>query len=473
LSIENLPWVVKFKPRTASELAGNKMAINELKLWLRSWDKGIPEKHAAFLVGPSGVGKTVSVQVLARELNFDVLEINASDYRTRTRMEELIGRAATQNITIFGKRRLILFDEMEGISGREDQGGVTAINEIIKQTRSPIILIASSVTEENEEKFRSIRERSNVIEYRPVSTVDVYAKLAVIAKELTLSISPEALESLAVHSQGDLRGAINDLESLSRGKKEISIAEIQGLSERDRKAYTPAIVYNLFASRTLHDARKAISQAFINHEELFDWIYENLPLIFDDPHELAEALNALSRADIFERRAKTFNYRLQKYMYNNMTGGVALSRTNSQGLGLRKQILQSTAKLGYKINSFTFTESNDGLIVKPVKYLGDEWRKVNEGFRLMGATWLRGGGSWIIPYVRPPQLKWRYIRTFSSRKKLQSVSAKVASKLHVDTKTAVSEIIPLMRLMFRSKKTAELVSSWLELEDEETLWMNT
>ena len=471
MNTDRLPWAVRFRPRTVADISDNREAVNELRFWLRQWEKGVPKERAVFLHGPPGVGKTCSVHVIAEELGFDLLEINASDYRTRTRMEELIGRATTQNVTIFGKRRLVLFDEMEGISGHEDQGGISAISDIIKTTRVPIILIATAVAEDNEEKFRPLRDKTQTIEYKSIPTMDVYEKLERIARELQIDAPQEILEALAVHSQGDLRSAVNDMESIASGKGSITVEDIQGLGNRDRQEYTPAIIHTIFSAKTLHEARKAISQAYINHEELFDWIYENLPLLLDDRHDLLEGLEALARADIYAKRARNSSYRLQKYMFNMMTGGVTFSRTRSEGLGLRKQVMTAVARLGYPQSAFGFQETASGLMVKPVKYMGDDWRRVNELFRGMGAIWVRGGNGWAIPYLRPPQLKWRYIRTYHSRRKLQSVVAKVALKCHVSSKEAVSEVIPLLRLFYKNKSMAEASTAWLELEEDEVDWL--
>ena len=473
MNTDKLPLAVRFKPRSSADIANNKEAVNEFRLWLRGWERGVPDKKAAFLHGPPGIGKTSTVHVLAAEMGFDLLEINASDYRTRTRMEELIGRAATQNITIFGKRRMILFDEMEGISGHEDQGGIAAIIEIIKETRSPIILITTTITENNEEKFRSLRDKAKIIEFRPVPTIDVYTRLVKIAHELGLDAPQDALEALAVHSQGDLRSAINDLESIARGKNSINIEDVSNLGVRDRREYTPTIIQNIFSARTVWEARKAISQAYVNHEELFDWIYENLPLILDDRRDLYEGLMALSRADIQSRRATMSSYRLQKYMFNTMTAGVAFSRSHSEGFGLKKQLTTAISKLGYPPYAFIFNETPSGLMVKPVKYMGDEWRKVNESLRSMGAMWVRGGNGWIVPYVRAPQIKWRYIRTYHSRRILTSLSEKLALKCHSSKKEIISEIIPLMRLMYKNQKMAEEMSAWLELDEDETNWIRS
>ena len=158
-------------------------------------------------------------------------------------------------------------------------------------------------------------------------------------------------------------------------------------------------------------------------------------------------------------------------MFNSMTGGVSFSNERSEGLGLHRQVITTLAKLGYPQSAFVFLETGGGLMVKPVKYMGDDWRLVNGALRGLGATWVRGGNSWVIPYLRPPQLKWRYIRTYHSRRKLQSVAAKIALKCHVSSKEAVSDVIPLLRLMYRNKEMAEVTTAWLKLEEDEVDWL--
>jgi len=108
-------WAEKYRPQTLDEMVNQTEIVSRLKRFVE--ERNLP--HLLF-VGPAGVGKTASVQAIARELDYDLLEVYASDYRTKNRMEELIGRAALQILSIFGSRRMILFDEMEGISGRQD-----------------------------------------------------------------------------------------------------------------------------------------------------------------------------------------------------------------------------------------------------------------------------------------------------------------------------------------------------------------
>jgi replication factor C large subunit len=67
-------WTAKHKPRSTAEIVGNPSAIKALRGWLASWTKGLPKKRAVFLYGPPGVGKTVTVEALANDLNMELVE---------------------------------------------------------------------------------------------------------------------------------------------------------------------------------------------------------------------------------------------------------------------------------------------------------------------------------------------------------------------------------------------------------------
>jgi replication factor C large subunit len=60
-------WTVKHKPKSLPEILGNAEAIQKLVDWIKSWEKGVPKKRAAFVYGPPGVGKTVTVEALAHD----------------------------------------------------------------------------------------------------------------------------------------------------------------------------------------------------------------------------------------------------------------------------------------------------------------------------------------------------------------------------------------------------------------------
>jgi replication factor C large subunit len=463
------PWTDQYRPKSKEEVVGNREAVDKLDKWIKSWAKKPPKKRAAFVYGPPGTGKTAAVQALATEKGYDLLEINASDSRTKNRIEEVLGKAAGQTVTVFGRPRMILLDEMEGVSGQKDRGGITAISNVIKTTRIPIVLVSTTIGEKMESKFRPLRDKATLIEFQPVPFGEVYKSLERISRENGVKVHPEALDTLAIRSRGDLRSAINDLETVARGKTEVDPCDIEWMGERDRQDYTPNIINTIFSARSLWEARQTISQSMIPYEDLFDWIYENLPLVIDEPGERLQALETLAKADVYQKRARSSNYRLLKYMFNLMTGGVAFCRTKSQGLGLMKQVHAAIQRNGLPLSNFQTSETKDGIMIKPIRWLGrDRWGALNGELRGMGASWTYGQNFWVLPYFREPQTKWRYMTTYHSRRKMKAVAAKLAAKTHTSTQEAVTETLPLLRIIYNAdQENAEKIDAWLDLEDNE------
>ncbi|MBS7653135.1 replication factor C large subunit [Candidatus Bathyarchaeota archaeon] len=472
---EDRTWAELFRPKTLREIADNEKALSQFLSWLKSWDKGFPEKRAAFLYGPPGVGKTSAVEAAARDLRYDLLELNASDFRTAKRIEALIGRAHGHETTVLGRRRMILFDELEGISDKEDSGGVQAILSIIKETRNPIVLIATSIHEGWEQKFRQLREASLVIEFRPIPFIQIVERLRVVARTMGITVEDEVLERIAEVSEGDLRSAINDLEALARGRSHVSASDASIMVDRDRALSISQALGRIFSAGSLVEAREALASAYLPHEDLVDWIYENMPYFFDDPRDLLEGLEALSRADIYEGRTKRLQeYRLLKYVLDWASGGVALSRRSSDGRGLAMAVESKLEKLGFQKGTFSAIEAPNGIHVRPNRYLGNDWGKVNTLLRDIGGSWMKGEGFWLVPYFRQPQIIWRYGRTKVSREHQRRVAESVAEKSHISKRRALREVIPFLKVIFKEapERSAEILK-WLGLGEYDAEWLKS
>jgi len=469
------PWSARYRPRAKADIVGNQAAVDMLDEWLRSWGRGPPKKRAAFLYGPPGTGKTSTVQALAAEHGLDLMEVNASDTRNKAQIEELLGRAATQTVNVFGRRRMVLLDEMEGVSGQKDRGGITAIADLVKSTMSPVVMVATTIGENMEEKFRGLLDKAVLIEFQPIPSQEVVIRLEAIARENGVTVHPEALETLAVKNGGDLRSAINDLETAARGRTQLRPEDIQWMGERDRQDTTPNLINRIFSARTLWEARQAIGMSMIPPEDLFDWIYENLPIIVDDPDERLEALEALARADVYQKRARSADYRLQKYMFNLMTGGVAFAKKRSRGLGLMRQVQGVFSGCGLPPSSFQTSETREGVVVSPTRWLGrDKWGALNATLRGVGGKWVYGQNVWVVPYLREPQGKWRNIATYHARHRTRDVASKLAHATHTSTQEAATETLPLLKIIYRSgQEAAEGIDSWLDLEDKEREFMGS
>jgi len=105
------PWTQKYKPKTMAEVIGNQEAKDKILKWVHEWDRKPPKKRALFVHGPPGTGKTVIAEALANDLDMELVQNNASNYRTADAVQKFAG-TASHYTTLFGKKRLILFDEL-------------------------------------------------------------------------------------------------------------------------------------------------------------------------------------------------------------------------------------------------------------------------------------------------------------------------------------------------------------------------
>src|SRR3989344_5296578 len=124
--MSHLNLVEKYKPKIYADLVGQEKAIFEIETFLKAFPKG---KKALLLHGPAGAGKTSLVMAAGKEHNLDIFELNASDLRNRVKLEEVLKPASEQH-SLFKKGKILLMDEVDGVTGT-DIGGVPELIRII------------------------------------------------------------------------------------------------------------------------------------------------------------------------------------------------------------------------------------------------------------------------------------------------------------------------------------------------------
>lgn len=316
----NLSWTEKYAPQKIAEVVGQKKAVEQFLTWLKSWKPG---KKAALFHGAAGTGKTALVEALGKEKNLEIIELNASDYRSASQIKEVIGQSIKQK-SLFKKGKIFFIDEIDGLTGQEDRGGTGEIIKIIKESQYPIILTANNPWDT---RLRSLRSYCQLIQFGRVFCWDVIKRLQYICEKEKIKCDKEILIQIAKRAEGDLRSAINDLETLTRNKKEIKLSDLESLGVREREANIFDVLKMIFKTKTALAAKLSIQNLDKDPDEIFLWIEQNIINEYEKPDEIAKAYEMLSRADLFKQRVKKRqDWKFEKYMIDLMTAGVAVAK---------------------------------------------------------------------------------------------------------------------------------------------------
>jgi len=276
----------KYKPRSFKEIKGQDIAIERIKSFL----KRFPEKRALILQGPAGCGKTCLAYCLAYETNSEILEINASDLRNREQIANVIGQASKQS-SLFNKNKILLIDEIDGIT-KDDYGGLSELTRLISTTNYPIIITANNIWDR---KFSELRQKSEILQLKQLDYNIVFKILKDIAEKENLNLNEDILKSLAIKSKGDIRAAINDLQTISEETTH------QDIHERDREENIFYILEKILKQLPNYETIKLYDKVNTPLDEIFLWLEENIPLEYKG-EELYKAIRALSKADVFRGR---------------------------------------------------------------------------------------------------------------------------------------------------------------------------
>ncbi|MBI2559106.1 replication factor C large subunit [Candidatus Woesearchaeota archaeon] len=315
------PLINRYVPKTTKEIFGQDENIKKLKNFIVNFAK--EKKNSALIYGTSGVGKTCSAYAIANELGLEVIEVNASDFRNAEQINQKIGNAIKQQ-SLFARGKIILVDEVDGLSGREDRGGIQALLKLIEDSPYPLILTS---TNPFDNKFSSLRSKSSLIEFKQLDHLSIFKILKGICEHEKIKYQDDVLKALSRRSGGDARAAINDLQALAHEKKELAEESLEELSERNKTDNIMAALNKIFKTTDLKIAISAFDNVEEELNEQLLWIDENLPKEYTNPEELAKAYEMLSKADVFNRRIKRWqHYRFLVYINALITAGIASAK---------------------------------------------------------------------------------------------------------------------------------------------------
>jgi replication factor C large subunit len=158
--------------------------------------------------------------------------------------------------------------------------------------------------------------------------IDVIVRaLDTIAKCENVSVDQEALRKMAENSNGDMRAAVRNLESLSLGRSKVTDEDADKLSDRIIRKDIYDLMNSIFRGKDASVARRMMRDVDETPDHIMMWIDENMPYEFTDKGDLIRGYERLSRADIFMGRvSRRQYYGFWSYAGDMMSSGVNIAR---------------------------------------------------------------------------------------------------------------------------------------------------
>ena len=283
-----MDWTEKYRPAHLQDLVGNTAAIRLMADWAKIWTRKL---KPLVLYGKPGTGKTSSAYALARDMGWDVIELNASDQRTASVIDRIAGAGSTTASLTGSARKLIIMDETDNLQGTSDRGGAKAIIECIKNARQPIILIANDLYGLSPE----LRIRSEPVLFKAIPARSIAPRLKFICSAEKIACSDAAIREIAESAEGDVRSAVNMLYAAAIGRKTLSDKEVH-TSQKDERVSIFSLVTALFGRTTDEELMRLSREVDDTPEDIEQWVEGNAHLI-SPAKGVEQAYRHLSRAD--------------------------------------------------------------------------------------------------------------------------------------------------------------------------------
>ncbi|XP_031732192.1 replication factor C subunit 1 isoform X2 [Anarrhichthys ocellatus] len=307
----SLLWVDKYRPRSLKTVIGqqgDQSCANKLLRWLQNWNKhhsGGSSKpaaarfgkfgggrddgsayKAALLSGPPGVGKTTTAALVCEELGIGYVEMNASCCRSKNSLKEVVAESLNNtSIESFYKgtsqkvssRHVLIMDEVDGMAGNEDRGGIQEMIGLIRNSKIPIICMCN---DRNHQKIRSLANYCFDLRFQRPRVEQIKGAMMSLAFKEGIKIPPPALNEIILASNQDVRQVIHNLSMWSAKDKVMTYDQCKSdaaSARKDMKLGPFDVCRKVFAA-----GEETAHMSLIDKSDLFFHDYSLAPLFVQE-----------------------------------------------------------------------------------------------------------------------------------------------------------------------------------------------
>lgn len=250
----SIPWIEKYRPHNIDDLLVDKCTMTKIKRIIE--EKNMPN---IIITGIPGIGKTTTILCIAKYLmgkyfNKGVLELNASDDRGIKSVQELIINFCKKKLDLtsdseaFSSHKLVLLDEADNMTKKAQQLISNVMGKYNETTRFAF------TCNNSEDIIDAIQSRCIIMRYKRLSNKKLITRLKYICEEEHIPYSLDGLEALILVASGDMRQAINNLQTISMGYSNVTEENVFKICDKPH----PLVIKQIFNNCITKNAKETI-----------------------------------------------------------------------------------------------------------------------------------------------------------------------------------------------------------------------